>query len=213
MQDDSYDSVAALYDRLFESMLHGLRLAGLRMLRPTKGMRILDVGCGTGTHLDLYRRYAAHLHGLDSAAPMLHVARRRLGDSAHLARGDAASMPYGAGSFDLVLSMLTLHGMPPEVRSAALGEMKRILKRDGRILLIDFHPGPYQPLQGWLSRALIVFLEFAAGREHFGNHRQFISEGGLPAIAARQGLRVEKQSILAGGTFAILVGVPEPGAQ
>lgn len=200
---DPYRSVAAIYDRLFESMNKGLRLAGIRLFPPAKGLNILDVGCGTGTHLDLYRRYDCNLYGLDLSPSMLEVARKRLGNAAKLELGNATDMPYEDNQFDLVIAMLSLHEMAPDTRSRVIMETKRVLKEDGRVLLIDFHPGPNQPLRGWISKVIIFFSELAAGREHFRNYRHFMANGGLSTLAAQHGLKVEKQRILAGGTFAI----------
>ena len=203
--NDAYRNIARIYDRLFENMNKGLRLAGIRMFRPSKGMNILDVGCGTGTHLELYQRYGCHLYGIDISPSMLEIARARLGDSARLELGDATSMPYEDRKFDLIISMLSLHEMAPQTRSGVLSEVKRILKDDGHIVLIDFHPGPYQPLQGWISKVIIFFSELAAGREHFRNYRQFIATKGLSTLATLNQLEVEKQNVLAGGTFAVLL--------
>lgn len=202
---DPYRNVARIYDRMFDTMNKGLKLVGIRMFRPTKGMSILDVGCGTGSHLELYQRYKCNLYGLDLSPSMLNVARERLGDTAQLDLGDATDMPYEDNKFDLVISMLSLHEMPPETRSAVLNEIKRVLKNDGRILLIDFHPGPYQPLQGWISKLIIFFSELVAGREHFKNYRQFIATKGLSTLATHGKLEVEKQNVLAGGTFAVVL--------
>jgi ubiquinone/menaquinone biosynthesis C-methylase UbiE len=112
-------------------------------------------------------------------------------------------MPYEDDMFDLIICMLSLHEMPPEARAAAIEEMRRVLKGEGRILLIDFNPGPIQPLQGWISKVIILLSEVAAGREHFRNYRHFMANGGLDALAAQHDLRVEKQRVLAGGTFAL----------
>jgi len=76
-------------------------------------------------------------------------------------------------------------------------------------LLIDFHPGPYQPLQGWISKLIIFFSELAAGQEHFKNYRQFIATKGLSTLATQHDLKVEKQNILAGGTFTIFLVTPK----
>jgi ubiquinone/menaquinone biosynthesis C-methylase UbiE len=203
MAKDPYRNYAGIYDRLFDSMNKGLKLVGIRMFRPSKGMSILDVGCGTGSHLELYQRYKCNLYGLDLSPSMLELARERLGDTAQLDLGDATEMPYKDDKFDLVISMLTLHEMSPEIRLSVLNEVKRVLKDDGRLLLIDFHPGPYQPLQGWISKTIIFFSELAAGREHFKNYRQFMTTKGLSTLLSQSGLHVEKQSILAGGTFAV----------
>jgi ubiquinone/menaquinone biosynthesis C-methylase UbiE len=202
---DAYRNIARIYDRLFDNMNKGLRLAGIRIFCPSKGMNVLDIGCGTGTHLELYRHYGCNLYGIDLSPSMLEVARARLGDSARLELGDATSIPYEDHTFDLIICMLSLHEMAQQTRSGVLSEMKRVLKDDGHILLIDYHPGPYQPLRGWISKVIIFFAELAAGREHFKNYRQFIATKGLSALAALNKLDVEKQRILAGGTFAIFL--------
>ena len=204
---DPYRNVASYYDRFFESMNKGLKLVGIRVFRPSRGMNILDVGCGTGTHLELYQRYKCNLYGLDLSPSMLEVARERLGDTAQLDLGDATNMPYEDDKFDLVISMLLLHEISPETRSSVLNEVKRILKVNGRILLIDYHPGPYQPMQGWISKTIIIISELAAGWEHFKNYRQFMATKGLATLLAQQNLKIEKERILAGGTFSVCLAV------
>jgi ubiquinone/menaquinone biosynthesis C-methylase UbiE len=210
MTNDPYRSTAKIYDRLFDRMNRGLKLVGIRMFRPSPGMNILDVGCGTGTHLELYQRYKCHLHGLDRSPAMLEVARERLGDSAHLDLADASQMPYASQKFDLILSMLSLHEMSPHSRQSTLSEMKRVLNHTGHLLLIDFQPGPVQPIQGWVSRLIILSSEVVAGREHFRNFRHFMAQGGLTSLISPAGLMTEKQQTLAGGTFSIfLLGLVE----
>ncbi len=200
---DPYRSSAGVYDRLFEGMNKGLRLIGIRVFRPNKGMNILDVGCGTGTHLELYQRYQCQLYGLDLSPAMLEVARKRLAGSAQLDLGDAAHMPYENGKFDLAICMLTLHEMPPASRPLVVEEIRRVLTQNGRILLIDYHTGPYQPMQGWISKIIITFAEIAAGANHNRNYHNFMKQGGLVSLIAQHGLNIEKQQILAGGTFGV----------
>ena len=200
---DPYRRYAGIYDRIFDNMNKGLKLVGIRMFRPSKGMNILDVGCGTGSHLELYQRYNCNLYGIDMSPSMLEVARQRLGDSARLDLGDASHMPYDDDLFDLVFAMLTLHEMSPAVRSAVLKEIQRVLKKDGRLLLIDYHQGPYQPLQGWTAKVIIFFAELAAGREHYRNYRQFMASKGLKPLLSQQGMTIQKESILGGGNFAV----------
>jgi len=200
---DPYRNYAGIYDRIFDSMNKGLKLVGIRMFRPSKGMNILDVGCGTGSHLELYQRYKCNLFGIDLSPSMLEVARERLGGTAKLDLGNATEMPYEDNKFDLVISMLSLHEMSPATRSAVLNEIKRVLKSDGRLLLIEFHTGPYQPLQGWVSKTIILFSEIGAGWNHFKHYRQFMAAGGLTPLLSQHQMDIEKESILAGGTFAV----------
>ena len=205
MKKDPYRYIARLYDRLLEPMNRGLRLAGLRMFRPTPDMKILDVGCGTGAHLDVYRRFGCGLYGIDASASMLNLARARLIHAAEVCHGDASAMPYPDRTFDFEIAMLTLHEMDPSVRSAVMRELKRVLREDGCILLIDFQPGRVHGRQGWFTKAIILLSELAAGRRHFRNYRRFMSTKGLSALATEQALFIEKQKVVAGGTLALFL--------
>ena len=202
MREDPYRSIARWYDRLFEPINSGLRVLGLRLFIPKKDMALLDVGCGTGLHLYLYRKYQCALYGIDPSPSMLEIAQKRLVDAARLHLGDASDMPYEDKRFDLAIAMLALHEMNPPTRSAVVQEMKRVLKPSGRLLLIDFHPGPIRPLQGWWTKLIIILSEIAAGREHFRNYRQFMAVKGLPALISEHNLAVEKQRIVSGGALA-----------
>ena len=203
MKDDPYKSIAGFYDRMFEPLNRGLRAIGMKMFPPKKEMHVLDVGCGTGIHLQLYQRAGCIVSGIDSSPSMLRVARNRLGEGANLYLGDASSMPYQDGKFDLVIMSTVLHEMPPRVRDAAVDESKRTCKQHGRILLIDFHPGPVRPFKGWINKGIIFVVELAAGRDHFRNYRDFISKDGLTGLVSSHKLSVDQKKIVAGGNIAL----------
>ena len=203
MTEDPYRRVANIYDRLFESQTSGLRLLGVRMFLPKKGMKVLDVGCGTGLHLDIYRRFDCNLYGIDTSTSMLDVARSRLGDNAELHLGEATKMPYEKDTFDLVLCMLALHEMDQLTRILVLSEIRRVLKTDGHILLVDYHTGHVRPVKGWLTKLIIVLLEIAAGRRHFRNYRNFKSIGGLPRLIEESQLVEKKNKVVADGNMAL----------
>ncbi|UCE41523.1 MAG: methyltransferase domain-containing protein [Candidatus Aminicenantes bacterium] len=203
MKVDPYKNIAKFYDRLFEPLNRGLRALGMKMLPPEEGMQILDVGCGTGIHLQLYQRAGCIISGIDLSPSMLLVARNRLGDSANLCLGDASKMPYQDKRFDLIIMSTVLHEMPPGVRDAVIDESKRTCKQDGRILLIDFHPGPIQPLKGWINKTIILMAEIAAGRKHFKNYRDFINRQGLASLISTHRLLVVQEKIVAGGNVVL----------
>lgn len=200
----TYRGIARLYDRVFGVVNDRLAMAGLRASSPASGSRVLDVCCGTGAQLALYEHLGCRLSGLDASPAMLDVARQRLGHSAQLVLGDARRMPHAKGIFDLVTCKLALHEMAEADRSAVLSEAGRVVSAQGRILLIDFHGGPYQPIHGWMTRAAAVVVECLAGGEHFQNHGGFLAAGGLIGLAHQSGLRVEQARTLGGGTFAVL---------
>jgi ubiquinone/menaquinone biosynthesis C-methylase UbiE len=203
VNSDPYRRVAGIYDRIFEPMNSGLRVLGFRMYLPPRGGEVLDVGCGTGVHLDMYRKFGCRLHGVDTSSSMLAVAQRRLGEGADLRKADATDLPFDSGSFDLVFSTLVLHEMEDQVRSLTLEEIKRVVKPDGRILLIDFHTGRPRSMRGWLFKMIILFSEVAAGRRHFRGYRHFMSIGGLPALIERAAMHVEQERIVGEGNMAL----------
>ncbi len=56
MSKDTYRKVGGWYTTLFEPLNSGLRAIDMKIFPPSKGMFILDVGCGTGVHLELYQK-------------------------------------------------------------------------------------------------------------------------------------------------------------
>ena len=199
-----------MYDRLFEPLNRGLRAIGLKMYPPGENMKVLDIGCGTGAHLEHYQRRGCKIYGIDLSPSMLQAARYRLGEGANLYLGDASSMPFPERTFDIIILSTVLHEMSPDVRSAVIHESKRVLADDGRILLIDFHPGPIRPGKGWVSKSIISLAERCAGREHFRNYRDFMVHLGLPGLISRQGLVVDKKKIVSGGNMALfLLRIPD----
>jgi ubiquinone/menaquinone biosynthesis C-methylase UbiE len=202
---DPYQFTARWYDKVFEPINKGLRLIGLRMFRPKKGMSILDVGCGTGSFLEFYKRFQCNLFGIEPSPAMLAIAQKRLGSGANLYNGSAADMPYSDRSFDLIVSMLVLHELDHATRLAVLNEIKRVLKPSGKLLLIDFNPGPIQSFEGWRTKAIILISEIAAGRNHFRNYRHFMSINGLHSLIEAAELVVEKQKTVGGGPLSLML--------
>jgi ubiquinone/menaquinone biosynthesis C-methylase UbiE len=136
---------------------------------------------------------------------MIEEARRKLGNEAvlDLANGDA--LPCASSSFDLVLLSMTLHELSEGGRSGILDEVKRVLKREGKALVLDYHPGPLSFPRGWLARPLILLVERVAGREHCQNYRGFISSGSVPQLADRHKFLIEEERIIKGGNFGLFL--------
>ncbi|NOY54719.1 MAG: methyltransferase domain-containing protein [Actinobacteria bacterium] len=200
---DAYSRAARRYDRFIGPFVRRLRAIGLDLCPPRQGMVVLDVGCGTGAQLAAYQEAGCRVSCVDPSPAMLSVARRRLGDGADIREGDATVLPYEDATFDLATISFVLHELPHADRVAVMGEMRRVLKPEGRILVVDFLPGPYRGLKALLVRAGIVAIEFAAGGDHWRNHRDFLARGALAALADAQHLSVREQRTAGGGTIAV----------
>ena len=200
---DPYRKLAMRYDSRIERLIKPLRVKAMEMFPAREGMRVLDVGCGTGSFLDLYHKAGCAVFGIDCSPSMLSLAREKLGERASLHMGDASNMPYTVNTFDLVIFVLSLHEMPHSARLSALSEAFRVLKKNGRMLFVDYQYGPLKFIAGWLEKVVIVYFEMRAGREHFKNYRNFLRRGGLPGLMSEHKLSVEKMDTAYNGNIRL----------
>ena len=203
MPHDEYNRIAWGYDSLIEPFNRPLRSVAFRFFQPASGATILDVGCGTGTQLVFYRQKGFRPIGIDLSSAMLGKARDRLDHGTLVCRGDATRLPYRSRSVDWALTTFVLHEMDASIRPAVLTEMRRAIKENGRLGIVDYHPEKARTLKGWVSRVMIRSIEFAAGRRHYRSYRHFLTDGGIPMLAARHGLVVERQKRVSGGNIGI----------
>jgi ubiquinone/menaquinone biosynthesis C-methylase UbiE len=199
MPGDAYRRIARGYRAFIDPANAGLHAVGRRLFLPVTGMRVLDVGCGTGAGLEAYLEAGCRVYGVDTSPAMLGQAHRSLGARAGLRRADAGCLPFPGDTFHLVRAVLTLHEMPPEHRPEVMGEMARVLRGDGRLLLIEHHAGDTRTLRGLAAKALALAVERAAGRAHFRHYRDFLFRGGVAALLAGAGLALERRTLLAHG--------------
>jgi ubiquinone/menaquinone biosynthesis C-methylase UbiE len=203
MPDDDIRNFARWYDPIFEGVLGGLRASAARVVPPHQGLKVLDIGCGTGAQLAYYQAGGSQVFGIDLSKPMLQVAKSNLGNQAALTVGDALRIPFPDRTFDLVISSLFIHQLHPGLRAAMLEEVVRVLQPEGKILLIDFHVQDKRSFTGKLIFIFISMIEFFAGWEHFNNSRDFLSHGGIPPLAAAQGLRNRKSIVVGNGNLGV----------
>jgi ubiquinone/menaquinone biosynthesis C-methylase UbiE len=117
------------------------RIAALSGARP--GDRVLDIGCGGGY---LARLLAAavtpggRVTGIDPSGPAVSYARRRAPGNCSFAVGVAQDLDLPDRTFDVVTSTLAVHHVPEAARPDAFGEMYRVLRPGGVLLVADFRP-------------------------------------------------------------------------
>jgi malonyl-CoA O-methyltransferase len=112
-----------------------------RLSLSPRGLRLLDVGCGTGRRLAATGAAAAV--GVEPCAEMLQVGRQThaFGPEVRLIEGDARALPLADGGFELVWCRLVI-GHLAECH-AAYGEIGRVAAPGGQVVITDFHPAAY----------------------------------------------------------------------
>ena len=111
--------------RIIESLVEKIRTT-LANAKP----KILDVGCGTGANLKMLAAYGS-AEGVDISPQAVDFCRERGLDSVKL--GAIEHLPYESGSFEMVTALDVVEHLDDDV--AGLREMRRVLRRDGRVLL------------------------------------------------------------------------------
>lgn len=132
-EDGLWDEQAADWAEFQEAQCRPLFDAALRELGVGPGTTVLDVGCGSGLALELARQRGAQVSGLDGAAELLKIARRRVPDAVALRVGDLAALPFETASFDVVMSFNALRYAADPV--ATVTEFARVTAAGGAVCI------------------------------------------------------------------------------
>jgi ubiquinone/menaquinone biosynthesis C-methylase UbiE len=140
--DPSYDSVAALYDEVFEDItVREDEWRWLEKRMPREPARVLDIGCGNGALLLQLGSRVARGTGVDASAGMVERARKRAAGAPHLdfVHVDGPTLPFPDASFDVVTSLLSFRYLDWD---PVMNEIRRVLCPGGRLLVIDMVTAP-----------------------------------------------------------------------
>jgi len=117
-----------------------------------RGLRMLDVACGTGNLAVIAARQGCVVSGVDIAGNLIAQARdraARAGLNIHFMEGDAEALPFENGCFDLCTSMYGVMFTPqPQVAAA---ELHRVTRPGGQIAMANWTPG------GFIGKMFQVF--------------------------------------------------------
>jgi len=123
-----------------------------RYIKPSAGMSILDIGCGTAEilkHLPTNVRYV----GFDASADYIAHARQHYGTQGHFYQGLVTTETLESpGSYDLVLANGLLHHLEDEEVAVLATTAKLALRPNGRLITIDC---AYIPNQNPIAKFLI----------------------------------------------------------
>jgi 2-polyprenyl-3-methyl-5-hydroxy-6-metoxy-1,4-benzoquinol methylase len=109
MFEEKYkNKMAAIYDLIHENKDYKSEVDFLdhiySRINP-KNKEVLDIGCGTGKHLEVFKEYGYNINGVDPSEDMINEAKKRLGMDVNLICGSADDVE---GKFNLVVSMFNV---------------------------------------------------------------------------------------------------------
>ena len=166
--EEFFASASGQWDQM-RSELFGDRVhlhAMLALIDPS--LTIGDLGCGTGQVSELIAPHVTQVVAVDGSTDMVQAARKRLKGlhQVDIRRGDMEALPIDDGQLDVAITALVLHHVPDPAR--ALAEVNRVLKRGGRILIVDMLPHDrveYQQQMGhvWLGFSEKTMKKFLEG--------------------------------------------------
>jgi ubiquinone/menaquinone biosynthesis C-methylase UbiE len=150
------------------------------------GMRVMDLGCGTGTLAIMAKRAQpnAELVGLDADPEMLKMAYTKKDQENLDVKFDVGftnDLPYPDASFDCVLSSIMIHHLKTPDKEKTAREIYRVLKPGGQLHVIDFgRPSTFY------GKLLGPFLhKFEEANDNI--------DGKLPIIFREAGLNVQEK--------------------
>jgi phosphatidylethanolamine/phosphatidyl-N-methylethanolamine N-methyltransferase len=154
-----YSAWSRFYDHVFKWFFSPRQRHVIETMNIQPGERVLDVGVGTGLALPLYPRHC-HVVGIDISREMLSRARKKVKemelDHVRLLEMDAQQLAFADDSFDHVVATFVISVVPDPVRT--IGEMKRVLKPEGSLVLVNHFQNETNKLVGALEQWAAPFF-------------------------------------------------------
>lgn len=184
-----YDRIfAALYDRsLAPTEAAGLADRRRELLAEASGS-VIELGAGTGLNLDYFGDGVERLVLTEPSAAMAAKLRERLADDgrkAEVVEAPAEKLPFGDAEFDFAVATLVLCTVPDP--AAALAEVRRVLKPDGRLLLLEHVRSDDPASAKWQDRLETPWRLFGNGCHCNRDTERLVAEAGFRFDAIEHG--------------------------
>jgi len=167
---DGYRSWAASYDEPGNPIVTLEQPAVWSLIDPLPAGRALDAACGTGRHAGHLVEMGHDVIGIDLTPEMLNRAREAV-PVAVFVEADLVDIPAEGDTFDLVVCGLALAHVAD--LDTAIGELARVLRPGGRLVLSVLHP--FQAFLGWHAPFKDEYNERRFVREHTHAHADYLS--------------------------------------
>jgi ArsR family transcriptional regulator len=157
--EEFFSSASGQWDHLRQELFGGVFQLHALLALIDAGAVVGDLGCGTGQLSALVAPHVAQVIAVDGSADMLQAARLRLKDrdNVDVRHGALEALPIDNEQLDIAMMGLVLHHVPDP--AIVLGEAARVLKRGGRLLLIDMLPHDRAEYQHQMGHVWLGFPE------------------------------------------------------
>ena len=196
--------ITNLYSIFIDPLLRDIRTYISKFSGMKRGDKVLDVCCGTGDQVFYYGKGSIIATGVDLSTGMIKSAEKRKEKSGltniSFQVANAKQLPFKDNSFDFASICLGLHEIKRDERDKIISEMKRVVKKEGFLIFIDFQV----PLPSTIISYLVKAIEYFAGRNHYECFKEYLKQGGLYAILNRNQLQEEKRYYTENGIIVII---------
>ena len=196
---------ASVYD--YEKyLLTPLRRKATKFLGLKPPKKVLDVATGTGAQAYELAKQGHSVLGIDLSPEMLEQAKKKCSPGLNLSfkQEDATDLPFKDNEFDATSISLGLHDMPHEVDIKVLKEIKRVTKKNGKILIVDYN----EPKKHWMAKTAFPIINAYETK----NWRPFI-ERGLDSLLKEVGLKVKRETDWLGLAQILVINNQKPAVR
>lgn len=149
------------------------------------GAKVLDFGCGTATLTIMVKQIypEAKVTGIDVDAEILDKAIQKVKEKKldiFLLDYDGAHLPFQHNAFDRVMSCLVFHHLDTDTKQKVLGELFRVLNKNGQLHIADFGRS-----KSWVQRTLFNLIRGLDGFKSTDAN----AKGLLPKLISEAGFK------------------------
>ena len=199
---DDYNLIAQDFSRTRGNIWEEL-LFLFNSLKP--GDRVLDLGCGNARFFETIKNRGAEYFGLDASQNLINIAKSRYPQS-KLFVGSALSLPFQDDYFDKIYSIAVFHQIPSkEFRLQFLKESKRVLKKNGSLILVVWKASHKKELKACFKYTILKLLgktdlDFGDAMISFSKKTEryyhFFSKKELKNLIERMGFQIKELGIV-----------------
>ena len=153
---------------------------------------LLDVGCGIGTWMIPFIKNGFECIGIDISPKMIEFGKKFAKThktKLKLKTANMLELPFDDEKFDYVISVAAIHHLDNnKKRLKALSEMKRVLKRDGKIFIAVWN----KEQKRFSGAGKDVYVPWKHEGKEYNRYHHLFSKDELKNIVEKSGIKIEK---------------------